>query len=129
MALAVGKGVDYVRVQDESGAQLYLAQELAEKVLRPGYTVLAQMKGSDSAGKRYEPLYRFLPVDKEYAYVVAVDFVSTEDGTGIVHIAPAFGVDHMNVGREHNLPILHTVDAAGQFKPEAATPWGWRQHT
>ena len=122
VALAVGKDVNYVRVQDESGAQLYLAQELAEKVLRPGYTVLAQMKGRDLVGKRYEPLYCFLPVDKEYAYVVAADFVSTEDGTGIVHIAPAFGADDMNVGREHNLPILHTVDAAGQFKPEV-TPW------
>ena len=122
VALAVGEKVDYVQVQDESGAKLYLAKALAEKVLRPGYTVLAEMKGSDLVGKRYEPLYRFLPVDKEYAYVVAADFVSTDDGTGIVHVAPAFGADDMEVGRQHDLPVLHTVDAAGQFKPEV-TPW------
>lgn len=122
VALAVGEKVDYVQVQDESGAKLYLAKELAEKVLRPGYTVLAEMKGSELVGKRYEPLFRFLPVDKEYAYVVAADFVSTEDGTGVVHIAPAFGADDMEVGRKHDLPVLHTVDAAGQFKPEV-TPW------
>ena len=122
VALAVGAKLDYVQVQDESGAKLYLAKELAEKVLRPGYAVLAEMKGSALVGKRYEPLYRFLPVEKDYAYVVAADFVSTEDGTGIVHIAPAFGADDMNVGRENDLPVLHTVDAAGQFKPEV-TPW------
>ncbi|MCL4832922.1 MAG: isoleucine--tRNA ligase [Caldilineaceae bacterium] len=122
VALAVGAKLDYVQVQDESGARLYLAKDLAEKVLRPGYTLLAEMKGRDLLGKRYEPLYRFLPVDKEYAYVVAADFVSTDDGTGIVHIAPAFGADDLNVGKENGLPILHTVDAAGQFKPEV-TPW------
>ena len=122
VALAVGAKLDYVQVQDESGAKLYLAKELAEKVLRPGYTVLAEMKGSGLVGKRYEPLYRFLPVDKDYAYVVAADYVSTEDGTGIVHIAPAFGAEDLNVSKEHDLPVLHTVDAAGQFKPEV-TPW------
>ncbi len=122
VALAVGAKLDYVQVLDESGAKLYLAKELAEKVLRPGYSVLAEMKGRSLVGKRYEPLYRFLPVDKEYAYVVAADFVSTEDGTGIVHIAPAFGADDLNVGKENDLPVLHTVDAAGQFKPEV-TPW------
>ncbi|RLT44819.1 MAG: isoleucine--tRNA ligase [Chloroflexi bacterium] len=122
VALAVGKELDYVLAQDESGAKLYLAAELAEKVLRPGHSVLAEMKGSALVGKRYEPLFRFLPVTQEYAYVVAANFVSTEDGTGIVHIAPAFGADDMTVAREHDLPILHTVDAAGQFKPEV-TPW------
>ncbi|MBI3959150.1 MAG: isoleucine--tRNA ligase [Chloroflexi bacterium] len=122
VALAVGAKLDYVQVQDESGARLYLAKELAARVLHPGYEIVAEMKGSELLGKRYEPLFRFLPVDKEYAYVVAADFVSTEDGTGIVHIAPAFGTDDMNVGREHDLPILHTVNAAGQFKPEV-TPW------
>jgi isoleucyl-tRNA synthetase len=121
VALAVGPDVDYVKVRDVSGDVLYLAKARLE-VLEPGYEVLAELKGRDLIGMRYEPLYRFLPVDKDYAYVVAADFVSTEDGTGIVHIAPAFGADDMNVGREHDLPILHTVDAAGQFKSEV-TPW------
>ena len=122
VALAVGADLDYVQVREQNGDTLYVAAALAENVLEPGYAVLARLKGRDLLGMRYEPLYRFFPVDKEYAYVVAADFVSTEDGTGIVHIAPAFGADDMEVGSRHNLPLIMTVDAAGKFKPEV-TPW------
>lgn len=79
---AVGGNVEYVRVRDVSGDVLTLAADLAECVLRPGYEVLTRMRGSDLAGVHYEPLYRFLPVEQDYAYVVTVDFVSTEDGAG-----------------------------------------------
>src|SRR5574341_1372542 len=58
-----------------------------------GYQVVEQLKGRDLLGKRYEPLYRFLPVEQDYAYVVSGEFVSTSTGTGIVHMAPAFGAD------------------------------------
>ncbi len=122
MALAVGAKIDYVKVRDESGATLYLAKARAEAVLRPGYEILAEMKGSELAGKRYQPLYTFYPVEEEYTYVVTADYVSTDDGTGIVHIAPAFGADDLDVGRKYGLPLIQTVDAAGQFKPEV-TPW------
>ncbi|HQY94423.1 isoleucine--tRNA ligase, partial [Caldilinea sp.] len=122
VALAVGADIDYVRVRDASGDVLTLAAELAERVLRPGYAVLEQMKGRDLAGVYYEPLYTFYPVEQEYAYVVTGDFVSTEDGTGIVHIAPAFGADDMEIGKKYNLPVILTIDAAGAFKPEV-TPW------
>jgi isoleucyl-tRNA synthetase len=91
-------------------------------VLRPGYEVLDRMKGSDLAGIHYEPLYTFYPVEQDYAYVVTGDFVSTEDGSGIVHIAPAFGADDMEVGKKHGLPVLMTVGLDGAFKPEV-TPW------
>ena len=63
----------------------------------------------------YEPLYTSLPVEGDYAYVASGDFVSTEDGTGIVHIAPAFGADDMEIGNANNLPVLVTVDADGKF--------------
>lgn len=122
VALAVGANIDYVKVRDKSGDLLYMAADLAETVLTPGYEVMERLKGSDLVGKHYEPLYRFFPVEQDYAYVVAADFVSTEDGTGIVHIAPAFGADDMEVGRRNNLPLIMTIDSAGKFKPEV-TPW------
>ncbi|MCC6456708.1 MAG: isoleucine--tRNA ligase [Caldilineaceae bacterium] len=122
VALAVGADVDYVQVREQNGDLLTLAAALAESVLNPGYEVVARMKGRDLVGLHYEPLYRFYPVEQDYAYVVAADYVSTEDGTGIVHIAPAFGAEDIEVGRRNNLPLLMTVDAAGKFKPEV-TPW------
>ncbi|MCB0066289.1 MAG: class I tRNA ligase family protein, partial [Caldilineaceae bacterium] len=122
VALAVGADVDYVRVRDVSGDVLTLAAELAERVLRPGYEVLDRMKGSDLVGIHYEPLYAFYPVEQDYGYVVTGDFVSTEDGTGIVHIAPAFGADDMEVGKKYGLPVILTIDATGSFRPEV-TPW------
>ena len=122
VALAVGEEIDYVKVRDVSGDVLYLAEARTEAVLEPGYQVLERMKGRDLLGKHYEPLYRFYPVDRDYAYVVAGEFVSTADGTGIVHIAPAFGADDLAVGAKYNLPILQTVDSAGRFKPEVE-PW------
>ena len=121
-ALAVGAKVDYVQVEGplpdgEGTEQLILAKELVEKVLKEpeNYKVVKEFKGKDLVGLHYNPLYTFLPVEGEYAYVVAGDFVSTEDGTGIVHIAPAFGQDDMVVGQEHNLPVLMTVDDGGRF--------------
>jgi isoleucyl-tRNA synthetase len=118
VALAVGEDVDYVKAVDVSGDLLYLAKDLAETVLTPGYEVWKTLKGTELLGKRYEPLYTFLPVEEEYAYVVAGDFVSTDDGSGIVHIAPAFGADDMEVGRKYDLPVIQTITPTGTFKPE-----------
>jgi len=122
-ALAVGEEIDYLKVQDASGAILYVAKELAEDVLEPGYEILTEMKGAALVDKEYEPLFSFgPPVEERYAFVIAADFVSTSDGTGIVHIAPAFGADDLAIGQTHNLPVFQTVDATGSFKPEV-TPW------
>jgi isoleucyl-tRNA synthetase len=74
-------------------------------------------------GKHYKPLYTFLPVEQDYCYVIAADFVTTEDGTGIVHIAPAFGSEDLEAGRQHNLPVLQTVDVHGDFVDQVTT---WR---
>jgi isoleucyl-tRNA synthetase len=84
--------------------------------------VLRRAKGKELLGLHYRPLYTFVTVDTDYCYVVPGAFVSTEDGTGIVHIAPAFGEDDMNVGARFKLPTLMTVDAQGRFI-DAVTPW------
>ncbi len=122
VALAVGADVDYVQVQvpapdGEGTEQFILAEALMSKVLHgvEETTVVKRYKGKDLVGLHYNPLYTFLPVEQDYAYVVPGDFVSTEDGTGIVHIAPAFGADDLEVGQKYQLPVLRTVNAAGQF--------------
>ena len=76
-----------------------------DKVLKDSidYKVVNRLKGKDLLGWRYNPLYTFLPVEQDYAYIVAADYVSTEDGTGIVHTAPAYGVDDLATGRKHEL--------------------------
>jgi isoleucyl-tRNA synthetase len=132
VALAVGKNVDYVMVEGPAqygpeGAteRLILAEALVGKALREPekYTVVRKMKGEALFGQHYEPLFKFLPTDKDYAYVVdGSTFVSTEDGTGIVHMAPAFGADDMEVGRANNLPIFVTVKPDGGFV-DAVTDW------
>ena len=70
----------------------------------------------------YLPLFTFLPVEKDYCYVVPGEFVTTKDGTGIVHIAPAFGAEDLEVGQEYDLPVLQTVDLRGAFIDEV-TLW------
>ncbi|HRF98651.1 MAG TPA: class I tRNA ligase family protein, partial [Aggregatilineales bacterium] len=106
VALAIGADVNYVQVEGpasdgEGTEQLILAEALMSHALKDpeNYRVVKKMKGKDLVGMHYNPLYTFLPVEgQDYAYVVAGDFVSTTDGTGIVHIAPAFGEDDMAVG-------------------------------
>lgn len=122
VALAVGAEIDYVQVQGpspdgEGSEQLILAAELFPKVIKNAeeYTIVKRMKGRDLRDLHYNPLYTFLPVDMDYAYVVTADFVSTQDGTGIVHIAPAFGVDDMAVGRQNDLPVIQTISSDGRF--------------
>jgi isoleucyl-tRNA synthetase len=121
VALAVGEDVTYQLVQ-RGEDKLWLAKELTEKVMVLGgeteWTVLREAKGRELAGKRYQPLFRFLSFEQEAHYVVTADFVSTEDGTGIVHMAPAFGADDMAVGRAYNLPVLMTVAPDGTFVQE-----------
>ena len=74
------------------------------------------MKGSELVGMEYEPLYRFSRAGKKPAWrVIADDYVTLTDGTGIVHIAPAFGEDDARVGRENDLPFVQLVDTKGSM--------------
>src|SRR5512143_2654734 len=106
VAVAVGEDIDYVLV-DFRGDRMWLAEARMGPVFGEHAgeaSVLRLAKGRDLLGLHYKPLYTFLPVDQDYCYVIAGDFVSTEDGTGIVHIEPAFGADDLAVGQEYNLP-------------------------
>ncbi len=129
VALAVGEDVKYVKVEGENEQgeteHLVLAEALLKYALdeRVGeYKIIEQFQGKDLIDWQYEPLYRFLPVDRKYCYVVPGDFVSTEEGTGIVHMAPAFGADDMDMGIKFDLPVLMTVKPDGGFV-DAVEPW------
>ncbi len=113
VALAVGSNIDYVKVKTD-GKFLILARERLE-VLKSDYEITDEFKGSLLAGIEYEQLFNYLRVDKKGFYVVEADFVSTEDGSGIVHIAPAFGADDYEVSKKYNLPFLQPVTRGGKF--------------
>ncbi len=120
-ALAVHPQVEYVMVE-QNGEKLILAKELLDQTIRGDHTIVKTLSARELVGKHYKPLYTFLPVQQDYCYVIAADFVTTEDGTGIVHIAPAFGSEDLEVGRQYNLPILQTVDVHGRMVDQV-TAW------
>ncbi len=125
VALAVHPQIEYVMVEREREGEkerLILAQELLAEVLDDSYEVVRTVPGKELLGMHYQPLFTFLPVEKDYCYVVPGDFVTTKEGTGIVHIAPAFGAEDLEVGQEYDLPVLHTVDLRGAFIDQV-TPW------
>jgi isoleucyl-tRNA synthetase len=126
VAVAAHPDVDYVIVQrDNNGTieKLILARSLVQKVFgAEEVQVLETLKGKRLSGIKYHPLFTFLPPDKPAHFIVPGDFVTTEDGTGLVHMAPAFGAEDMDMAREHNLPVLMTVLPDGTFAPEV-TPW------
>jgi len=120
LALAVGVDIDYSYcevVVDENRETLVVAEALREAVMRDlEHSVSKTVKGSELVGMRYERLFDYLEVESEDAFqVFAADFVSTEDGTGIVHTAPAYGVDDLALGQANNLPVVHSVDLGGLF--------------
>jgi isoleucyl-tRNA synthetase len=138
VALAVHPDLVYVTVRIKStGEELTFADARMSDVLHEffpledprksamteamPFEIIARRKGSELQGIRYEPLYSFLPAENGYR-VVTADYVSATDGTGIVHIAPAFGEDDMQTGKAHELPVVETLDAEGKYVPEI-TSW------
>ena len=116
VACAVGAAVQYVTAELPDGQRLILARELLADVLgEGGHKIVAEHTGAQLAGLQYLPLYSFLPFTEQAHFVVTGEFVTTTDGTGIVHLAPAYGAEDMQVARTHNLPVLQTVDARGCF--------------
>ncbi|MGH9265695.1 MAG: isoleucine--tRNA ligase [Acidimicrobiales bacterium] len=122
VAAVVGPDIEYVRVRPaEGGRDLVMATaRMAE-----GATVIERFHGRDLVGVHYSRPYDFLPVDDRALRVVAADWVTTEDGSGIVHIAGAFGADDMDVVRAEGLPVLNPVGPDGTFD-ERITPWAGR---
>jgi isoleucyl-tRNA synthetase len=116
VALAVKNDVDYIKVKDGDGF-LILAEARLE-VLNEAPEVVERMKGSDLAGLDYEPLYPYsVPAEGRAHYVVDADFVSTEEGTGVVHTSALYGVDDLRLCQEKGIPFRHTVGLDGKFLP------------
>jgi isoleucyl-tRNA synthetase len=123
VALTVGADIDYIRAEQD-GNIYYVAKALADKVLGAGtYQILSEMKGSELEYIEYEQLMPFVKVDKKAFYLTCADYVSVEDGTGIVHTAPAFGEDDYNTGKRYGLPVPNPVDEQGYY---TETPWAGR---
>ena len=117
VALAVGPGVEYVRVRLDD-EYLILAKDRLS-VLGEGVEIVETFAGSALAGKEYERWFDFFPVEEKAGYVIEASFVTTTDGSGIVHMAPAYGEDDYQALKTHNLPMIHAVDSEGRFRPEA----------
>ena len=123
VALCVHPDSVYVKVKmKDDGTVYYLAEALADAVLGEGaYEVLEHYKGTDLEYKEYEPLFDFVHPQEKCWYVTCDTYVTLTDGTGVVHIAPAFGEDDSNVGRKYGLPFVQLVDAKGCMTKE--TKW------
>ena len=133
VALCVNPKEDYAKVKAADGHVYYMAEALLDTVLgklgteeAPAYEILEKYTGKDLEYKEYEPLYDFTAkvCEKQHKkghYVTCDGYVTLTDGTGVVHIAPAFGEDDANVGRKYDLPFVQLVDPKGEMTEE--TPW------
>jgi len=115
VVLAVNKDMDYVEVE-KGGENFILARERLKVLDEKNPKIIKELKGKDLVGLKYEPIFKF----KEPSYsVVAGGFVGGDEGTGIVHIAPAFGEEDMELAKTENLPVLLTIDEEGKFSGES----------
>jgi isoleucyl-tRNA synthetase len=120
VALALNPEVEYVQVLHNDEHLILARERLGE--LHGEYTVVKQMNGADLENVEYQPFFDFIEPAKKAYYTVLGDFVTTTDGSGIVHIAPAFGEDDYQIGLKYDLPILQPVDKSGKFTEEI-TSW------
>jgi len=133
VAVAAHPDIEYALVEhkiengdSEETEKLILAKSLIQAVFgEEEIKIIEDFNGSRLAGTTYKPLYTFLPPENPAYRVVLGDFVTTEEGTGLVHIAPAFGEDDMETAQREDLPVLMTVTPGGTFVPEVK-PWSGR---
>ena len=119
VALCFNADYDYAKVEKD-GARYILANELVSKHFDGDYKIIDVRKGKEYERTRYEPLFDYYKKEnKDCHYAVCDGYVTLSDGTGVVHIAPAFGEDDAQVGRKYDLPFVMMVDEAGKFKNEA----------
>lgn len=119
VALTVNPKETYIKVR-ENDEVMYIEKNLASKVLGKEYEILEEMTGKDLEFMEYEQLMPFVTAEKKAFIVTCADYVTTDDGTGIVHTAPAFGEDDYQTGMRYNLPVLQPVDESGKY---TSTPW------
>lgn len=127
LALAVNPRIDYALVRPldpadgenagstGSATRYILARECIERVFPQGVEILETMTGADLAGESYVPLYRYAKEHPQAWKVLTADYVTTEDGTGIVHTAPAFGADDFDTCQRHGIPLFNPLDRDGRF--------------
>ncbi len=115
-ALAINPNIKYQRIKKD-GAEYILAQNLVEKVLKTDYEILEESVGEKLVGRSYKTLFDYY---QKMGKVYAADFVSTEEGTGIVHIAPAFGEEDYQLSLREKIPLIQHVGTDGRFKAEVA---------
>ena len=119
VALCVNPEEEYIKVKSD-GVNYIVASILADKVLTSEYEIIETYKGKDLEYLEYEQLIPELSVDEKAFYITCDTYVTMTDGTGIVHIAPAFGVDDSNVAKKYDLPVLNPVGTDGKYKEG---PW------
>lgn len=119
----------YVELKDDEGRTetLVLARDRLDALSVDDYHIVKELSGQELAGRSYEPLFKLNDLDsyegRSNLYKVwAAEFVSTEDGSGVLHVAPAFGEDDLTLGKQHNLPVLLTVDENGHMVKGSGLP-------
>lgn len=115
VALAVHPDVDYVKVRNKD--QILILAEARVGVLDGEHEILERFKGNTLAGKEYERIFDYHRLEAKAHYVVEAGFVTTSDGSGIVHMAPAYGEDDYQTARQYGLPTIHPVNKSGEFEP------------
>lgn len=121
MAIAINPKLDYVKVEHEGDIYI-MAKDCVEEVLGEEHSIKEEMKGEALLGTTYEPIFDFAlkEYDKSEAWrVIAADYVTTEDGTGVVHTAPAFGADDFESCQKANIPMFNPIDRDGKFTDQA----------
>lgn len=124
VALAVGGEIEYVKIKVEKEFYILAKERLSDVMKDIKFEIIQVLSGQDLVGKSYQPLFDYYSQDQDLANhengwkIYAADFVTTTDGTGVVHIAPAFGEDDMNLGKARKLPFVQHVGLDGLFKTE-----------
>ena len=123
VAVAVGEDYDYVAVE-HNGQHLILAKACMPSLFGDeSPQIVENYKGRDLHNWEYEPLFDSGERPEKSHYIVTADFVTTTEGSGLVHIAPAFGQDDYEIGQKYNMPLVQLVGADGRFVPEVKEPW------
>jgi len=120
VALVVHPDHEYVKVK--TGEEYLILAKARLDVLKESYEIVEKYKGKDLEYKEYEQLFPFIKPEEKAFYVALGDYVTLEDGTGIVHTAPAFGEEDFVIGKEYDLPFMRPVDEEGKFTTEI-TDW------
>ncbi|MFZ3167559.1 MAG: isoleucine--tRNA ligase [Candidatus Methanoperedens sp.] len=117
VAIAVNPQIEYVLV--EHGSERYILAKERMNMLKEDTKIIKEFKGEQLEGTRYNPLFTYSHIDNTNAFkVICAEFVTIAEGTGMVHIAPAFGEDDFNVGKKYQLPIVKPIDESGKFTEE-----------